>query len=165
MALFSHIKHPKKRAFLAAYSACANIKRAAKIADVARETHYDWMEADPEYAAAFKGRATEIGGDAAEDEATRRAEVGVLEYVVSRGQLVMIPVLDEQTGLPVMAETIDFATGEVTLKPKMKPLMKRKYSDRLLMARLKALKPEKYGDKTELRTANNAPLSIAVKFV
>jgi len=165
MALFSHIKHPRKRAFLAAYAACANIKRAAKIAEVSRFTHYDWMEADAEYAAAFRGRATDLGGDAAEDEATRRAEVGVLEYVVSRGQLVMIPVLDPETGLPAMAETIDFATGEVTLKPKMKPLMKRKFSDRLLMARLKALKPAKYGDKTEITGAGGAPVSIRIKFV
>jgi hypothetical protein len=152
MALFSHIKHPQKRAFLAAYTICASVKRAAKISGVHRDTHYDWMEADPEYAATFKGRATELGGDAAEDEATRRAEVGVLDYVLYKGEVVMLDY-----------EHVDPETGEVTMRKR--PLMKRRFSDRLLLARLKALKPEKYGDKQEITGAAGAPVSITVKFV
>lgn len=61
------IAHPKKRAFLAAYSRCINISEAAKRAKIDRRTHYDWMENDPEYPVAFE-RAKEEAGDALEDK-------------------------------------------------------------------------------------------------
>ena len=41
----------------------------------------------------------------------------------------------------------------------------RKYSDGLLLARLKALDPEKYGDKTKVDATLNNPQGIALEFV
>ena len=41
------IAHPKKRAMLAALSRTGNISASARAADIARRTHYDWLESDP----------------------------------------------------------------------------------------------------------------------
>lgn len=41
----------------------------------------------------------------------------------------------------------------------------RKYSDGLLLARLKALAPQKYGDKTKAEATVNKPEGIVVEFV
>jgi hypothetical protein len=42
---------PKKAAFLAAYAVTCSITAAAKGARINRGTHYDWLQADPEYKA------------------------------------------------------------------------------------------------------------------
>jgi len=78
------IHHPKKRAFLAAYALTGNIGEAAKAADIHRQTHNKWLEADPVYAAAFV-QAKEDAGDALETEARRRAVEGVEEPVFYKG--------------------------------------------------------------------------------
>lgn len=41
----------------------------------------------------------------------------------------------------------------------------RKYSDGLLLARMKALAPEKYGDKTKVDATLNNPQGIVLEFV
>ena len=41
----------------------------------------------------------------------------------------------------------------------------RKYSDGLLLARLKALAPQKYGDKTKVEATLNKPEGIVLEFV
>jgi hypothetical protein len=68
------ITHPKKRAFLAAYSICGSLTQAAKRAKIERRIHYHWLR-DPDYAEAF-AEAREQAGDALEDEAMRRAHAG-----------------------------------------------------------------------------------------
>lgn len=73
-----NITHPQKRAFLAAYSELGNVTRAAAIAGISREAHYDWKAEDEDYARAF-ARAKLWAGDALEDEARRRAVEGVDE--------------------------------------------------------------------------------------
>ena len=77
----------KKRAFLAAYAQCGNVTQAAKVAGISRETHYEWLDKDPGYAAAFK-QADEQATDALELEARRRALEGWDEPVYQKGQLV-----------------------------------------------------------------------------
>ena len=74
------ITHPKKRAFLAAFSEVGNITVAAEAADIHRRTHYDWMADDDEYAEAFHD-AKEAAADRLEEEARRRAVQGVEEPV------------------------------------------------------------------------------------
>jgi hypothetical protein len=44
---FGKIRHPKKRAFLAAMANTANVLRAAEIARMDRDNHYLWMKKDP----------------------------------------------------------------------------------------------------------------------
>jgi len=73
--MFDHISHPKKRAFLAAFAECGEVKQSAELADISRELHYDWKAQDEEYAAAF-AVAELLAADELEDEARRRAKKG-----------------------------------------------------------------------------------------
>lgn len=79
---FDFVRHPKRRAYLAALvETGGNVKRAAEIAGVNRTTPYtdQWRE-DPEFAAALP-IAKRLGADALEAEAIRRARDGVEEPV------------------------------------------------------------------------------------
>lgn len=78
---------PKQRAFLAAYSSIANVERAAQLAGVKRETHYGWKRNDAAYAEAF-AEARELAGDALEEEAIRRAQIGVVDGIFQGGKQV-----------------------------------------------------------------------------
>ena len=65
-----------QRAFLAVYGEMGVIKRACKVAGVARSSHYEWMETNPEYRRAFED-AQEDAADNLEAEVYRRAVKGV----------------------------------------------------------------------------------------
>lgn len=77
----------KKRAFLAAYAQCGNVSHAARLAGISRETHYEWLTKDSNYAAAFQ-QADAQAADALELEARRRALEGWEEPVYQKAQLV-----------------------------------------------------------------------------
>ena len=79
------IKQPNKRAFLAAISETGNITGASKISGIARKTHYDWMQSDPDYAAAY-AEALEQAAENLESEARRRATQGTLRPVFYKGE-------------------------------------------------------------------------------
>lgn len=81
----NEITHPKKRAFLAAYSECGTITRAAEIAGIERKTHYDWLKADAVYAKACDA-AYEQAAERLEEEARRRAVEGVQKPVFYKGE-------------------------------------------------------------------------------
>ncbi len=72
---------------LAALAETANVLKSSEIAKIARRTAYDWKAADPEFAGEW-GKALDIGVDALEDEATRRAVDGVDEPVFYQGEAV-----------------------------------------------------------------------------
>src|SRR5260370_13210104 len=82
---FDKIRHPKKRAFLAAMASTASVVRAAEIARVDRTSHYLWFQKDPDYAAAFE-IARMQGADVLEAEAVRRAHDGVAKPIFHGGQ-------------------------------------------------------------------------------
>ena len=107
-----------QRSFLAVYGKMGVIKRACKVAGVGRTTHYEWMEANPEYRRAFEA-AQEDAADSLEAEVYRRAVKGVRKPV------------GWYKGV---------AGGYV-----------REYSDLLLMFALKALRPEKYRERVDVR--------------
>ncbi len=69
--MFDTITHPKKRAFLVAYSEYPNVKEAAILADISRELHYDWLQKDADYRDAF-ALAKEMAADVLEDEIADR---------------------------------------------------------------------------------------------
>jgi len=75
----------KKRAFLAAYSECGNISTAAKLAEISRQAHYEWMQSDPDYPALFKA-ADQTAAEALEAEARRRAVQGTAKPVFYKGE-------------------------------------------------------------------------------
>ena len=82
---YKKIRSPKKRAFLAALAHTGNITEAADIAHIARSAHYQWLEADPVYAAAYED-AMEQAAQRLEAEARRRAVDGVEEPVFYQGK-------------------------------------------------------------------------------
>jgi hypothetical protein len=82
---YKKIRNPRKRAFLAALARTGNVTLAAEIAHIARSAHYQWLEADPVYAAAYED-AMEQAAQRLEAEARRRAEEGVEEPVFYQGK-------------------------------------------------------------------------------
>lgn len=72
-------------AFLAAYSGCGRISRAAKVAKVCRDDHYRWMKGDPTYPKRFEAARQKAIGFL-EDVAIQRATEGWLEPVFYKGE-------------------------------------------------------------------------------
>src|SRR5688572_1536656 len=83
------ILHPKKRAFLAAYSIYGTVSRACEAAQISRPTHYHWLKDDDSetYKRALED-AKERACEALEDEARRRATEGVDKPIVRNGFVV-----------------------------------------------------------------------------
>lgn len=79
------IRHPKKRAFLAAYSECCRVGEAAKLAGIDRDRHYEWLRDDSDYRDTFEA-TKELVCQQLEDEAVRRAREGVDEPVFYQGE-------------------------------------------------------------------------------
>lgn len=83
---FPGIPHVKKRAFLAAYAECGNVRMAAESANIDRKTHTNWLKDDDLYVEAFEA-ARNHAMDLLEQEAWRRARSGVDEPVFQMGEL------------------------------------------------------------------------------
>lgn len=66
---------PKKAAFLAALAKYGSISAACRATGTGRQTHYDWLKADPDYAQGFAD-ANEERIERLEAEADRRAKEG-----------------------------------------------------------------------------------------
>lgn len=80
-------RHPKKEAFLAAYSKLGNISAAAKAAKIDRHSHYLWMDDGDEYRERFAD-AHQQACEALETEARRRAVTGTLKPIYQGGKKV-----------------------------------------------------------------------------
>jgi transposase len=111
--------HQKR--FLEAFEVSCSIQKAARWANIHRQTHYDWLRKDATYPARF-AEARERATQTLEDEAVRRAVEGVRRPVLYRGKQVYI---------------------------QGKPLFDIEYSDQLLIRLLEAFNPEKYGRRVE----------------
>jgi hypothetical protein len=81
---YTELNSIKKRAFLAAYSLCGNITRAAELAEVSRGSHYLWMNEDETYQLCFAD-ADQEAIERLEAEARRRAVQGVSKPVFYQG--------------------------------------------------------------------------------
>lgn len=76
-----------KEKFLVGFGQIATVTGAAEHAGVSRRVHYQWLEADPDYTAAFAEAQLEAN-DRLESEARRRAVSGVEEPVWYQGEIV-----------------------------------------------------------------------------
>lgn len=74
-----------KEKFLAGFGQIATVTGACEHAGIGRQTHYNWLEDDADYAAAF-GHAKEEANDRLEGEARRRAVAGTEEPVFYQGE-------------------------------------------------------------------------------
>ena len=77
----------KQRDFLEYFCELANITTAAKKAKIGRRTVYDWIETDPEFKKQYK-KAKKVAIGVLEDEAARRAVVGVDKAIFYKGKKV-----------------------------------------------------------------------------
>jgi hypothetical protein len=123
------IGHPKKRAFLAAYSNCGVVRLACAASGVAHGSYYGWIKKDPRFAAAVS-EAKEEFIEHLEVEADRRAVEGV-RRLKFHGK-----------------------TGVVLRDEHGKVYEEREYSDTLLIFRLKALRPEMYRENYTLKVSD-----------
>jgi hypothetical protein len=78
---------PSRVAFLEALSECGSVREACKQAGVVRMTVYRWRERDETFAQEWE-EAARIGAMGLEDEARRRAYIGVDRPVYQTGKLV-----------------------------------------------------------------------------
>ena len=113
----------RKQHFLEVLAECGNVTAAAAAAGVARCVPYEHRKTDDAFAKAWE-EAEEIAADRLEAEAWRRGVEGVEEPVISLGKVV------------------EGADGE--------PLMIRRYSDTVLLALLRAHRPEKYRERNSV---------------
>lgn len=124
-APYNEIKHPKKRAFLIAYTETGHISNSAKAVGMSRWMHFHWMLKDPAYAAAF-AQAKGMAATLLEEEARRRAVDGLIRKKFADGK----PVIDPKTG---------------------EQYTEMEYSDTLLIFLLKGLAPETFREHTSIK--------------
>ena len=150
---FGKIRHPKKRAFLAAMANTASVSRAAEIARMDRDNHYLWLKKDPDYAAAFE-IAKMRGVDVLEAEAVRRAHEGVTKPIFHGGK----------RAIDVVQNPDGSIKRDETGKPIGIPAAVREYSDTLLIFLLKGRNPAVFGDrvKQEHSGSEGKPIPVIV---
>ena len=139
-------------AFLTAYELCANVVTAAYEVGIDRTLIYYWQEHDETFSMLFH-EADKAANAHIEAEIRRRAIDGVVEPVISQGQLAYNyePVLDEE--------------GNQKLDSRGKPMYKRgemittrKYSDVLLMFYAKQRMPS-YREKQQVEVTGHVDVS------
>lgn len=144
---FKEIQHPKKRAFLTAYSKTANIIRSCEFAKIDRSTQWHWMR-DPDFAKAFE-TAKAMGCESLEAEAIRRATEGVQRLKFYEGEPIMVPALDK-SGRPITKN------GQQVLVP----YVEHEFSDTLLIFLLKGANPSKYREKSDVNVGVNVGVQV-----
>lgn len=126
--------------FFAALALGLAVTDSAKAAGYSRSAVYVWRNADETFQAQWEA-SYEAGTDALEDEARRRAVDGTVEPLFYKGE----QVTEEAIG----------ADG----KPYRVASGVRKYSDLLLIFLLKARRPDKYRERSEIRHSGEVRLT------
>lgn len=137
---FDEIRHPKKRAYLAAFAEMGSICRAAEAAGIARATAWNWEQEDGSDGIAYRKAlavAHKLACEALETEARRRAVEGLKRLKFDKGEVVLDP-----------------TTGE--------PYVEHEYSDTLLIFLMKGAMPAKYRERMSLEHSgpNGGPIEI-----
>ena len=130
------ITERRRQRFLAALRETGHVRGACLAAAVPRTNIYEHRRADEAFAKAWE-EAEQIAADRLEAEAWRRGVDGVAEPLVSAGRLV-----SDQDG---------------------QPLFIQRYSDQLLLALLRAHKPDKYQDKIGHKLTGTLTLAVLVE--
>lgn len=81
------ISEAKKTSVLEAITDLASVSAACKKCKIPRSTFYTWLEGDKDFRLRYK-KALRLGTKALEDEAIRRAFVGVSKPIFQYGELV-----------------------------------------------------------------------------
>lgn len=151
--------------FLSELAADGNVTRAANIAGVQRSCVYDKRERDPEFAKRW-ANAIDAFADTLEKEAFRRAVLGVEKPIAYQGQFTYVMERDQngkviydmtdegevdKDGNPKLTRTPRYKLDE-NGKPQVVAI--REYSDTILLAMLKAKKPQEYRDNAKIELGN-----------
>ncbi len=142
--------------FLANLKRTGNVSKSAALSSISSTTAYALKRGDADFAAAWD-QALEDHIDDCEQELTRRA-FGYEEPVVYQGQLTPVwerdehgkPVQDAE-GNPVQARNEDGSLKWLTVT---------KFSDTLLLAKVKAYRKRYSTERTELTGADGKPVMI-----
>lgn len=129
---YTHLTPKKRVVFLEALMRCGNVTAAAAAAGISRDTLYNHRRRDADFAAAWEA-AAELGADALEDEARRRAHDGVDEPLTCAKGLVL-----GEDGAPMLV---------------------KKYSDTLLIFLLKGARPQKYRDRAQVEVSGQLDIN------
>ena len=114
----------KRETFLRALESTGSVFRACQIARLPRATAYRWRDADREFASAWQ-RSQQLGSDALQDEAIRRAVEGTARKKFYKGQ----PIIDPETG---------------------EQYVEYDYSDALLIRMLEARRPDLFKPRSDM---------------
>lgn len=121
----------KKKPFLAAFAELGSIKAAGQITGVTSCMHRRWLKKDRKYRKLFK-YAEEEATNILEDEARRRAIFGTQRIMLYKGEPVMVPKdLKKPNGKKVV-------------------YVERTPSDTLLLALLRANRPDKFRNNVDI---------------
>lgn len=126
MGAVAEIVEPRKTAFLKELARHGVVSKACEVSGLARATAYCLRDTEAEFAQAWMDALAQAA-DGVEYEAHRRSVEGVEKLVFQKG----IAVIDPRTG---------------------QPYVERAYSDTVLLARLKALKPDLYRERMDIKT-------------
>jgi len=132
----------KQRAFLAAYRQAGVMSHAFAAANVAKTSHYRWLESSPDYAAEFED-IREYLADELEREARSRAIEGMRQYKFHNGAPVLIA-CDEHH--PEAKRHQDVA-GNVSY---YRHYYEDNRSDTLLIFLLKAKRPKEFRENSHV---------------
>jgi len=135
-----------KPAFLAALRETGNVTQSAEIAGITREGVYKARRRSNKFAEDWDS-ALEYATDALEREARRRAMQGVRRLKFHQGEMITIPLRDEDGKI---VKDKDDQTVYV-------PYEQHEYSDTLLIFLLKAHRPEKFMQRSDI-TSGGKPL-------
>ncbi|MEX2527040.1 MAG: hypothetical protein WEA09_05320 [Gemmatimonadota bacterium] len=157
---FSHIRNPRKRAFLTAFAATGNRRLASEAAGIHPSTQYGpgWLR-DGEFQHALE-LARQTAAQLLEDEALRRALHGVRRYRfhARTGEPLLHPdececghyrrlhIADASGRLRCSVPRCVSCSGFVGV-----PYVEHEFSDVLLSLLLKAHSPARFGDRLDLR--------------
>jgi hypothetical protein len=138
MPNFTKLTPEKRSEFLDLLRESGNVSKTAEVIEISRVALYMHRKADPEFAAEWD-EAAAIGRELVADDLEQAADNRAIEGVQE----------------PILFQGED--TGHTC----------KRYSDNLLMFRLKALRPEKYCEKVrqEVTGKEGEPLTIQVKAI
>jgi hypothetical protein len=149
--------------FLADLRLSGNVTHAAEVAGIDRGTAYKRRDKNKTFRHKWDEAMLEAR-ERLEIEARRRAEQGVERLKFHKGELIMVPVFDEEDR-PIMVPILDDEgepsereDGRPRVMPLMAPYREHEYSDTLLIFLIKHNWPEKYREQYELMGKGGAPL-------
>ena len=155
--------------FLSTLAASGNVSKSARTAGITSGTAYSLRKTDADFAAAWEV-AEEDFADILDEEAIRRAVVGVQKPVVYQGQLTPIWELDAD-GRPLL-EVYEVPGTDGTMQVHTRPIQKRdangypvwltitEYSDVLLALQLKGRRKRFATERTELTGADGGDVKV-----